>query len=119
MLPHNLQAKLRQHEGSPYAWGRDPWLVRCFHSWCSLGDGPRPGHRLGDQSLVKVDVGANIYVKYVISKAAIKPICSNTCMCIYWMWMYKFFGELFGHSNTVNNTTLLVSGTPLTVIALL
>ena len=59
--------KLRRHEGSPYAWESDPWLARCFHSWCSHEGGHRPGHRLSDQGLVKVDVGANIYLKYVIS----------------------------------------------------
>ena len=36
------------------------------------------------------------------------------------MWMCKFVEEIFFHSedsNTVNNTTLLVSGTPLTAFA--
>jgi hypothetical protein len=57
----------RQHEGSPYDWGRDPWLGRCFLSWCSCGGGPWPGHGLGDKGVVKIDVGANLYVNYVIS----------------------------------------------------
>jgi len=37
------------------------------------------------------------------------------------MWMCNFFEEVFCHSedsNTAKNTTLLVSGTPLTAIAL-
>ena len=61
------QAKQRQHEWSPYAWGSDPWIGRCFHSWCSRGGGPWPGHGLGDKGVVKIDVGANLNVNYVIS----------------------------------------------------
>ena len=67
MLPQNYQAKLSQHEGSLYAWGSDPWLGRCFHSWCSHGGGPWPGHGLGDKGVVKIYVDVNFYVKYVIS----------------------------------------------------
>ena len=58
-----LTGKKRQHEGSPYAWGSDPWLGRYFHSWCSRGGRPWPCHGLGD----KGDVSANLYEKYAIS----------------------------------------------------
>ena len=55
----------------------------------------------------------------VFTVGAIKP---NICICKYQMWMCKFVEEIFCHSEdskTVNNTTLLVSGTPLTAFALL
>ena len=63
----HLTGKKIQLEGSPYAWGSDPWLGRCFHSWCSRGGGPLPGHGLGDKGVVKIYVSANLYVNYVIS----------------------------------------------------